>query len=165
VSEVAASYPGASCLTGPSATVRRVTAALDSTDVAHIAAHGRFRSDNPMFSCLSLSDGPLTVYDLEALRAAPRMLVLSACDAAMARVHTGDELIGLASAVFSLGTRTLVASVIPVPDEATRPYMVEFHRLLRAGVTPAAALATVQREAAGSAAVAVARGFVCFGAG
>ncbi len=165
VSEVAASYPGASCLTGPAATVRRVTAALDGTDVAHIAAHGRFRSDNPMFSSLSLSDGPLTVYDLEALRAAPRMLVLSACDAAMARVHTGDELIGLASAVFSLGTRTLVASVIPVPDEATRPYMVEFHRLLRAGVTPAAALATVQREAAGSAAVAVARGFVCFGAG
>jgi tetratricopeptide (TPR) repeat protein len=165
VREIAASYSGASCLTGPSATVSRVTAALDGTDVAHIAAHGRFRSDNPMFSSLSLSDGPLTVYDLEALQAAPRVMILSACDAAMARVHTGDELIGLASAVFSLGSRTLVASVIPVPDEATRPFMVEFHRLLRAGVSPAAALATVQGEVTGGAAVAVARGFVCFGAG
>jgi CHAT domain-containing protein len=35
---------------------------------AHVAAHGVFRADSPMFSSLRLADGPLTVHDLERLR-------------------------------------------------------------------------------------------------
>ncbi|MGQ0519746.1 MAG: CHAT domain-containing protein [Actinomycetota bacterium] len=162
VAALARRHPGAVRLTGRRATVEAVAAALDGAGLVHIAAHGRFRADNPLFSCLQLADGPLTVYDLEGLRRAPRTLVLSACDSGLSAVRPGDEVMGLAAAVFSLGTATLVASVIPVPDDATRRLMLAFHRRLQAGDTPAVALAAVR---GGSGADPASAGFVCFGSG
>src|SRR5207245_20006 len=38
---------------------------------------------------------------------------------------------------------TLVASVVPVSDEATRPLMLRYHKALEATGSPAAALASV----------------------
>jgi len=159
IGELARRYPLAKPLIGADATAQAVAEALDGAQLAHIAAHGRFRSDNPLFSCLELADGPLTVYDLEGMRHAPTMLVLSACDTALSGIRPGDELMGLASAVFSLGTRTLIASVAPVGDAETRALMNVFHDELSSGLAPAQALVNAQRAVPG------ARGFVCFGAG
>jgi CHAT domain-containing protein len=75
---------------------------------------------------------------------------------------------GLAAAVLALGTATLVASVVPVPDAATRPLMVDLHTRLRAGTRPADALALAQQAALADAdgpALAASAGFACFGAG
>jgi hypothetical protein len=160
VAALAGRYPGALVLTPGRAAAAAVRRALDGAALAHVAAHGTFRSDNPLFSALYLDDGPLTVYDLEGLAQAPDVLVLSACDSGLSAVRPGDELMGLAAAVFSLGTRTLVASVVPVPDDASHDLMVAFHDELIAGRTPAAALAAAQRGRASAGA-----GFVCFGAG
>jgi len=130
---------------------------MDAAELVHIAAHGRFRADNPQFSAIELADGPLTVYDLERVRRGPRRLVLSACDSGLSAVHAGDELMGLAGAIFSLGTSTLIASVVPVADDATKALMVELHRELCAGHSASHALATAQQRVR-------ADGFVCFGA-
>ena len=166
VAALARCYPGAIRLTGRRATAEAVAAALDGADLAHVAAHGRFRADNPLFSSLLLADGPLTVNDLESLRRAPRRLVLSACESGVSAVRAGDELMGLAAALFSLGTRTLVGAVILVPDDATRRLMVAFHRRLRDGAAPADALAAVAgASGTGPAGTAASAGFVCFGAG
>lgn len=159
IGDLAHRYPLAKPLVGADATAQAVAEALDGAQLAHIAAHGRFRSDNPLFSSLELADGPLTVYDLEGIRQAPATLVLSACDAALSGIRPGDELMGVASAVFALGTRTLIASVAPVGDEETRELMNVFHGALAEGFPPALALVKAQR------AVPDARGFVCFGAG
>jgi len=159
IGELAQRYPLAKPLGGADATAQAVAEALDGAQLAHIAAHGRFRSDNPLFSSLELADGPLTVYDLEGLRHAPATLVLSACDTALSGIRPGDELMGVASAVFALGTRTLIASVAPVGDAETRALMNVFHSELAAGLSPTHALISAQR------AVPEARGFVCFGAG
>ena len=59
--------------------------ALDGAWLAHIAAHGNFRADNPLFSSLMLDDGPLIVHDLERLNRAPYWLVLSCCDSGVTR--------------------------------------------------------------------------------
>ncbi len=59
-------------------------AALDGAGLVHIASHGDFRADSPMFSSLRMVDGPLTVHDLERLRSAPHRLVLSACESGVA---------------------------------------------------------------------------------
>jgi tetratricopeptide (TPR) repeat protein len=162
---LAAAYPGSRTLLGNDATCSAVCAALDGAELVHIASHGRFRSDNPMFSSLLLADGQLTVYDLERFQRAPRTLVLSACDSGTSEVRPGDELMGLAAAVLALGTRSLVASVIPVPDEATRALMLDFHAELRTGATAAAALVAAQRScpSAGPRALVAGAGFVAFG--
>ena len=151
-------YPDAVRLQGGSATAERVQRAIDGARVAHIACHGHFRTDNPQFSSLRMADGPLMVYDLERLRRAPDLIVLSACDTALSAVHPGDELVGLSSALFALGTRTLVAAVSPVDDEAAKTLMIDFHVRLAQGRSPAAALADAQ-QALGVI------GFACFGAG
>jgi CHAT domain-containing protein len=127
-------------LTGEAASVAAVAEALDGADSAHLAAHGRFRGDNPLFCSLELADGALTVYDLERLRAAPRRLVLSSCESGLSAVHAGDELMGFTAAVFALGTATVIAAVVPVPDEATHGLMLALDDELTNGTPPAHAL-------------------------
>jgi tetratricopeptide (TPR) repeat protein len=169
VAAVARVYDNAIRLGGKRASVSAVVAALDGAGVAHLASHGSFRSDNPMFSELRFADGPLTIYDLEGMAAPPRQVVLASCESGLSQVHTGDELIGLSAALLALGSVNLVAAVVPVPDKASRTLMVRFHRHLAAGRTAAAALADARRDTTGAgatpAALAAAAGFVCFGAG
>ncbi len=164
---VAALYPGATVLVGDEATTPRLTAALEGTSMLHLAAHGRLRSDNPLFSSLVLADGPLTVYELEQLSSRPHHVVLAGCDTGRLQVVAGEETLGLGAAVLGGGTATLVAPVIPIPDLATVPLMRSYHEELVAGLAPAAALAAAQAavdpdDVLGRAAAA---GFICLGAG
>ncbi|HEY0868850.1 MAG TPA: CHAT domain-containing protein, partial [Acidothermaceae bacterium] len=158
VAALARLYDSPQLFIGPRATADGVRQTMDGAELVHIAAHGRFRADNPQFSAIDLADGPLTVYDLERMHKGPRRLVLSACDSGLSAVHAGDELMGLAGAMFSLGTSTLIASVVPVADDLTEALMVELHRELCTGATPADALAASQLRVQVD-------GFVCFGAG
>jgi tetratricopeptide (TPR) repeat protein len=162
VRELADGYPGPAVLTGPAATVDAVTAALDGAGLAHIAAHGNFRADQPLLSSLRLADGPLTGYDLERLTSAPRLIMLASCSTAMAEVRPGDELMGFAAALLAQGTGAVVAPLLPVPDEATRLAAHAVHRALRTGAGPAAALAAAGRDGADRFTAAA---FLCLGAG
>ncbi|MDI1463774.1 CHAT domain-containing tetratricopeptide repeat protein [Catellatospora sp. KI3] len=164
VRALAALAPAARVLAGPDATVRATLAAIDGASLVHLAAHGEFRADNPLFSHIDLADGPLTVHDLTGLHRAPDLVVLSACDTGLSAVHPGDELMGLTAALLGAGTRTLVASIGPVDDGATRALMLQLHDRLRHGAEPAAALAAAQ-VAAPAEHWATAHSFSCFGAG
>ncbi|MET0728888.1 MAG: CHAT domain-containing protein [Acidimicrobiales bacterium] len=141
VRQLAQIRPGSTVLVGTQARVAPVLEAIERSDLVHLAAHGSFRADSPLFSSLLLADGPLTIYDLERLRSAPDTFVLPSCDAAMADVRAGDELLGTATALLALGVRSVVAPVMPVPDEATRDMMITLHRRLHSGEPPAEALA------------------------
>lgn len=158
VRELAQLHARATPLWGKGATASAVLAALDGAALAHLACHGQFRADNPLFSSLELSDGPLNVYELQRLRLAPEIVILSACDLARSRLHPGDELLGLAAALLGMGTRTIIASIVEVPDAAAKRAMMTLHRDLVAGVAPATALARAQSRAA-------VPGFICLGSG
>jgi tetratricopeptide (TPR) repeat protein len=156
---------GATALTDAAATVETVLTALDGADLVHLATHGRLHAHQPLFSSLEFADGPLTVYDLERLKRAPRTVILAACDTGRSVVRAGDELLGLSATFLALGTAQVVGTVVPVVDAATTPLMVAFHRRLAGGDPPAAALALAQRQVAAgdSAEMAAAAGFVCLG--
>jgi hypothetical protein len=158
-------YPGAAVFAAGAATAGAVLAALDGAPLAHIAAHGTFRADSPLFSSLRLDDGPLTVHDFERLRRAPYQMVLSSCDSGVLAPAGADELLGLTSSLVPLGTAGIVASVGPVNDQATVELMLALHRHLRKGATLAAALRDA-RAAAAADPVAVATGwsFIALGA-
>jgi tetratricopeptide (TPR) repeat protein len=139
-------YPDAMVLADGDATADRVMAAMDGAWLVHMAAHGTFRGDSPLFSAIELDDGPLTVYDLERLKQAPYRVVLSSCSSAIGVAVGADELLGLVSALISLGSAGVVASVVPVNDPATVPLMTALHDHLRAGSDLAGAL-TLARHA------------------
>jgi tetratricopeptide (TPR) repeat protein len=165
VEQIRSHYPGAVVLGHGGATVSNVLSALDGAWLAHLAAHGEFRADNPMFSSLQLDDGPLIVHDLDRLRRAPHQLVLSSCDSAVAAAVGADEVLGLASSLITLGAAGIVASVVPVNDLAAVPLMVALHDAVRAGASlPEALLAARQSAAADVVATATARSFVAIGA-
>jgi CHAT domain-containing protein len=162
---IAAGYPEPVLLADGGATAPRVLAALDGAATAHVAAHGVFRADNPLFSSLRLDDGPLTVYDLGRLRRAPHRLILSSCESGAATPFAGDELLGMISVLVPLGTRSLVASTVPVNDASAAPIMTDFHTALRAGRSFAEALLHARDRAAGEpVALATAYAFVALGA-
>ena len=160
IRELARLYPAADVLLGAQATAARFMDLVGRADLVHLAAHGHFRADSPLFSSVLLADGPLTVYDLEQVQTPPGLVVLSACDAAVADVRSGDELLGTAAALLGLGVPCVIAPVTPVSDDATVAMMVDLHTRLAAGERPAAALA--QAAVAQDDPVAAAA-FICIG--
>jgi CHAT domain-containing protein len=140
---------------------------MDGTLLTHVAAHGVFRADNPLFSSLLLSDGPFTVHDIERLDNTPHPVVLAACETGRSRVLAGDETLGLASALLSQETSSIVAPIITIPDGETVDLMTTYHRCLRAGSAPADALAEAQQRHRGDGGrgSAAAAAFICLGAG
>lgn len=163
---LASTYRRHELFTGRKATAPAVLAALAKADLAHVACHGTFRTDNPFFSSLRLDDGPLTIYDLEQLRKVPQLMVLPACDVGVSSVLAGDELLGVAAALLHLGSGSLVAPVTPVPDHATRKLMMRFHKALVAGSGPAQAMATAAAVASDDpATIATNSAFLVLGSG
>jgi tetratricopeptide (TPR) repeat protein len=167
VGALAAALPGARHLHGDHATVGAVLPALAGARVAHIAAHGLFRADNPQLSSLRLADGPLTGYDLEGLASPPRTVVLSACDAGLTGVRSGEEVQGLVAVLLALGTGAVIAAVAPVADDLTAAFALDLHARLAAGTPPPSALAAVQQDWSrrGVREAVTATSFVCFGGG
>jgi len=163
IQRLAQRYPQALVLADGAATSEHVLAAMDGAWLVHIAAHGTFRADSPLLSSLQLDDGPLTVYDLERLQRAPHRIVLSSCDSAVGAPSGADELIGVASALMSLGSAGVVASVVPVNDPATVPFMMALHELLP-DASVGAALADARRSVyADPAARIAAQSFIALG--
>ena len=88
---VAKLYDDVTVLANSGATTQKVLYALEGAWVAHIAAHGTFRADSPLFSSLRMHDGPLTVYDFEQLDRAPYRLVLPELRLRRARPERGQR--------------------------------------------------------------------------
>jgi CHAT domain-containing protein/tetratricopeptide (TPR) repeat protein len=139
-------FPQSMALLDERATLEAVKQSAPMADVLHLACHGQFRPDNPLFSSLKLGDGWLTVRDAYNLDLRCELVTLSACETGVSAVAPGDELIGLARGFFSNGVPSLLLSLWTVDDEATATLMTSFYTRLRAGARPAAALRDAQLQ-------------------
>ena len=166
IDALAARAPDAVVFRHPEARAASVLAAMAGAPWAHIAAHGALRTDNPLFSALLLSDGPLTIYDIEGVHSAPDLMVLSSCESGVSSTRAGDELLGLVAALLSIGTRDVIATALRTPDVATRDVMLLLHSAREAGVSAAVALARTRAaiDPRDLSLLATAAGFTCFGA-
>ncbi|MEU1055288.1 CHAT domain-containing tetratricopeptide repeat protein [Streptomyces sp. NPDC005876] len=138
-------------LEGDGARVPRVLRELDGAALAHIAAHGAFRADSPLFSSLRMADGPLIVHDFERLDRSPYRIILSCCETARCASVGADELLGLVTALLPLGTAGVVACSAPVNDAAVVPLMLALHKGLGAGLSLAEALRDARASLPGDA--------------
>lgn len=139
---------GARVLVGAQATRAALRAAAGEADVVHLACHGQFRADSPMFSALELADGALALYEAPQLGLRAQLVTLSACETGLSRLAPGNEAIGLVRGFLMSGVRSVVASSWAVDDAATATLMRGFYRRLVAGEACAEALAGAQRESA-----------------
>jgi hypothetical protein len=158
IKQIAGFHERTAVLDASAATVAATAAIIDGAPLAHLAAHGRHQTENPLFSRLELTDGPLMGHDLQRLAVPPRVAVLSCCELGLNDVRPGDETIGFSTALLAAGTASVIASVGLVADDAAMRAMIAFHRAIAAGVRPAAALANALAPDDDA-------GFICFGAG
>jgi CHAT domain-containing protein len=141
---VASHLPDAEVLADGQATTSAMREKAPGCGILHLACHGMFRADNPMFSSLKLHDGWLTAADVLPLDFGGTVVTLSACESARNQVLAGDELVGLARGFLGAGAATLVASLWLVQDETTSRMMEGWYARLHNGVGKAAALREAQ---------------------
>ncbi|MEZ4711003.1 MAG: CHAT domain-containing tetratricopeptide repeat protein [Caldilineaceae bacterium] len=144
VQAVARHFPAAQVYVGTEATRPVLLESAAEVGLLHLACHGLFRADNPLFSALKLHDGWLNAAELAQLNLRGARVVLSACESGRSRVLGGDELIGLARAALSAGASTLVVSQWLVHDDAGARLMAAWYAALAQNQSPAAALRTAQ---------------------
>ncbi|MFZ4661684.1 MAG: CHAT domain-containing protein [Caldilineaceae bacterium] len=132
--------------TGSAATVATFQAVAPTAELLHLATHGEFRADDPLYSYLLLAEGRLTTLDIFNLRLQATLVTLSACDTGQSLIGGGDELLGLLRAFLYAGAASVVVSHWRIDDAATHRVMVAFYQRLVAGESKAAALRTAQRQ-------------------
>jgi CHAT domain-containing protein len=137
---VAEVVPQAKLLLGPNASKNALNENGPRSRLIHIAAHGFFRRDNPMFSGLRLGDSFLTLYDLYHLKLPAELVTLSGCSTGLNVIAAGDELIGLARGLLSAGARRLLLTLWDVNDSSTAEFMKAFYSRLASHPEPASAL-------------------------
>ena len=106
----------------------------------HIATHGHYRPDNPLFSGIRLGAGYLNLYDLYQFQMSADLVTLSGCATGMNVVGAGDELLGLVRGLLHAGARSLLLTLWDVQDRTTAEFMGSFYRHFAAGESAAAAL-------------------------
>lgn len=114
-------------------------------DLLHIACHGQFRAENPLFSSLHLADGFVTVRDIFRQKLKAELVTLSACETGLNKIYAGDEILGLARGFLAAGAKSLVLSLWTVNDEATTVLMKQFYEHLEKGLSIAEALQKAQK--------------------
>jgi tetratricopeptide (TPR) repeat protein len=128
VRDVAACLRRARLYTGRRASRRRLEAEGPGCGVVHIATHGGFRHDNPMFSSIRLGDGELHLFDLYALRLPAGLVTLSGCATGRGVVVGADEVLGLTRGLLYAGASAVLVSLWDVQDTSTARLMTAVYR-------------------------------------
>ncbi|MEZ4590549.1 MAG: CHAT domain-containing tetratricopeptide repeat protein [Chloroflexota bacterium] len=128
------------------ASLNRVKQAAETATILHLATHGDFRPDSPLFSGLVLADGWLTTLDIFNLRLRASLVTLSACQTGRSVVGGGDELLGLMRAFLSAGAASLVSTLWAVEDLSTAVLMDLFYEALYNQQTKGTALRHAQQR-------------------
>ncbi|MGH9687963.1 MAG: CHAT domain-containing protein, partial [Candidatus Acidiferrales bacterium] len=140
VQAVAKLLPGAALFVGPAASETNLREKGAGSRAIHIATHGNFRQDNPMFSSIRLGEGNLALYDLYQLKLDCELMTLSGCATGLNVVTAGDELLGLVRGLLFAGARSLLLSLWDVHDRTTAEFMTVFYQQLESSDSKPSAL-------------------------
>lgn len=102
----------------------------------HIAAHGLFRRDNPLFSAVLLGNDRLNLVDLYGLQLDADLVTLSGCGTGLSEPDGDGEVLGLTRGLLSAGARAVHLSLWDVADAVAFQYMRSFYKNLLAGISP-----------------------------
>ncbi len=102
----------------------------------HFASHGVFDPEKPLASGLMLAkddenDGMLTVSELYESKLDADLVTLSACETALGKVTSGDDVVGFTRGFLYAGANSILSSLWQVDDEATGELMKAFYLNLK----------------------------------
>jgi CHAT domain-containing protein len=129
-------FPTANIKIGEDASEANFKEHAGGYDILHIASHGEFNANTPLFSCLRLSagngeDGRLETREIFGLNLNAYLVTLSACNTAIGKLTKGDEVVGLTRAFIFAGTPSILGTIWSVNDESTSIFMNHFYNNLK----------------------------------
>src|SRR5208282_6398404 len=131
---------GAELIVGGEANEKALREKGAHSRLIHIATHGSFRQDNPMFSGVRLGSGYVNLYDLYQLKLEADLVTLSGCATGLNVVAAGDELLGLIRGLLYAGAQSLLLTLWDVNDQSTTEFMLSFYESLQKGESKTLAL-------------------------
>jgi len=140
---------GVEPIIGAEASESTLQSRVGVASIIHLAAHGSFDPEAPLFSRIWLApsdeaDGRLNVHEVYGLDLGQAdLVVLSACQTNLGELSAGDDIVGLNRA-FLYGAPTVISSLWSVDDEATGVLMEAFYTNLLSGMGKAEALQSAQ---------------------
>jgi CHAT domain-containing protein len=140
VHTVAGALQGSRLVLGAEAGDEALRTSGAQSRLVHIATHGIFRQDNPMFSGIRLGASYLNLYDLYHLKLDAELVTLSGCATGLNVIAAGDELLGLVRGLLYAGTQSVLLTLWDVNDKSTSDFMASFYSRLGSGETRGAAL-------------------------
>ncbi|MGH9710440.1 MAG: CHAT domain-containing protein, partial [Candidatus Acidiferrales bacterium] len=146
VQSVAEILPNAELILGAEANAEALRTKGLYSQIIHIATHGTFRQDNPMFSGIRLGDAYLNLYDLYQLKLEADLVTLSGCATGLNVVSAGDELLGLIRGLLYAGAQSLLLTLWNVHDRSTADFMTSFYRRYQQSGDKAVALQGAMQE-------------------
>lgn len=137
--------------------VRELAASTEAEGaILHLSCHGTLSVEDPLGSGLLFVDGKVDAAELATTTLHYEEVVLSACStgwrpqAAEGIELSGDDMLGLPSALLEGGARSIVVSIPKANDAVTRDFMVSYHVHRAGGETPLMAFRQTQLELLGS---------------
>ncbi|MCU1235735.1 MAG: Tetratricopeptide 4, partial [Candidatus Solibacter sp.] len=146
VRAIAKVLPGSEVYVGSAATDAILRERGADSRFIHIATHGCFRQDNPMFSSIGLGNVHLNLFDLYQLNLPCELITLSGCGTGLNVVVGGDELLGLVRGLLYAGTQGVLVTLWDVNDQSTAEFMELFYRALKSNVNKAQAVQQAMAE-------------------
>ena len=149
--EVASILPDSILRLGPEASLAALLRDCGSARMLHFACHAELHTDALNSSRLRLAGGPANLKDIYGLQLQPgSLVVLSSCESGLGQNQPGKEVASLGSAFRAAGASSVVSTLWPIDDQATRSLMHEFYQALAAGAGRSQALALAKRRVASS---------------
>ena len=124
---------------GAEATKTRFKEEAPRARVLHVAAHAEADLIDPLHSRILLANENQRQNFLEANEVLAldlsqvSLVTLSACESALGRIASGDEVLGFPRSFLSAGADAMIASLWPVADDATALLMNTVYEQLRGG--------------------------------
>jgi hypothetical protein len=120
-------------LQGKQATKQALLESLPNVRLLHYAGHGVYKGQDGWESVLPLANHTeLTVGDVLALHDPPRHVVLSACESGRSSAGVGAESLGIAQALVTAGSESVVATVRRVDDQLAATISLRLHERIAA---------------------------------
>lgn len=110
--------------------------------VIHLATHANASGD----PWIAFSDGKMKLYELYTYKNNAELVTLSACNTLLGEIANGEGVLSLSRGFFYSGSKSVVASLWNVNDQATSSIMADFYANLKAGQGKSEALNNAKRN-------------------
>ena len=124
-------------LVGEQATKNEVIKRIQDVRLVHIAAHGdaergeiALAPNERTAEIVQKKDFMLTMEDIAEVGIRAKLVVLSCCNSGRGKIMTAEGVVGIARAFLGSGARSVLMSLWPVNDAATKVFMNVFYRSL-----------------------------------